>query len=611
MDKNNVDTAKELPTVISFCSGYGGIERGLDLAGVEHRVLAYVEIEAFAIANLVNKMENGLIPPAPIYTDLKTFPAHIFRGCVDILTGGYPCQPFSAAGKRLGTEDPRHLWPYILDHIKAIRPVRCLFENVEGHISLGLREVISDLEEDGYSATWGIFSAAEVGAPHQRKRVYIMANSISAGVWDNDRPPANEGRSAAQFGRADVRQGDREDRSVRPESAGSSSADMADTRDPRPSRAGIEPQPSIKIIEPCDSDSTGECGPDMANADRAGQQTFGNESRTKWKTGLAGEPSELANTSSQRFGGESQGQLQQPGRAEVVSAGEELADTGSTGLQGAKGPRGAGTERQPNGHSAECGAELADTKSGEPWQQAQWQGGQGVERRSFDKRRSAKPQRETVADSISARSEIGLSGPERPDEEGQAGMHWPPEPSVGQLVNGNTSRLDGLRRLGINANERWLQIPCEKDAEACLRELRKYTKALCPPHRSGLDEQQPFKYTDALQFLSHVGAPPSGGHPDSGAETAMSALRQNILSAGVVLDTSDAPETLWESLADAEKAWIAMATCHGCNWESIPIGRVTTECPNRVDRLRQLGNGVVPQTAARAWEILSSRLQKS
>jgi site-specific DNA-cytosine methylase len=185
MDKNNVDTAKELPTVISFCSGYGGIERGLDLAGVEHRVLAYVEIEAFAIANLVNKMENGLIPPAPIYTDLKTFPAHIFRGCVDIITGGYPCQPFSAAGKRLGTEDPRHLWPYILDHINAIRPVRCFFENVEGHISLGLREVIDDLEGAGYSATWGIFSAAEVGAPHQRKRVYILADSPRAanGAW--------------------------------------------------------------------------------------------------------------------------------------------------------------------------------------------------------------------------------------------------------------------------------------------------------------------------------------------------------------------------------------------------------------------------------------------
>jgi DNA (cytosine-5)-methyltransferase 1 len=173
----NVDTTEELPTVISFCSGYGGIERGLDLAGLEHTVIAYVEIEAFAIANLVNKMEDGIIPPAPIYTDIKTFPAHLFRDRVDLITGGYPCQPFSAAGKRLGEDDPRHLWPHIRKHIEAIRPARCFFENVEGHISLGLSSVISDLEEDDYRATWGIFSAREVGAPHQRKRVYIMADS--------------------------------------------------------------------------------------------------------------------------------------------------------------------------------------------------------------------------------------------------------------------------------------------------------------------------------------------------------------------------------------------------------------------------------------------------
>jgi site-specific DNA-cytosine methylase len=174
-----VDTTKELPTVIAFCAGYGGIERGLDLAGVEHRVVAYVEIEAFAIANLVAKMETGQLDPAPIYTDLKTFPAHLFRDRVDIITGGYPCQPFSAAGKRKGTDDPRHLWPYIRRHIESIRPVQCFFENVEGHISLGLSTVVSDLEEDGYTTTWGIFSAREVGAPHQRKRVYIMANSNS------------------------------------------------------------------------------------------------------------------------------------------------------------------------------------------------------------------------------------------------------------------------------------------------------------------------------------------------------------------------------------------------------------------------------------------------
>ena len=176
MEINNVDTTKELPTVIAFCAGYGGIERGLDLAGLEHRVIAYVEIEAYAIANLVSKMETGQLPPAPIYTDIKTFPSEVFRDRVDIITGGYPCQPFSAAGKRKGGDDPRHLWPYIRKHVETIRPVQCFFENVEGHISLGLNSVISDLEEDGYSTTWGIFSACEVGAPHQRKRVYIMAN---------------------------------------------------------------------------------------------------------------------------------------------------------------------------------------------------------------------------------------------------------------------------------------------------------------------------------------------------------------------------------------------------------------------------------------------------
>ena len=177
-----MDSPKELPAVLSLCTGYGGIERGLELAGLEHRVLAHVEIEAFAIANLVAKMEAKLLPACPVWSNLKTLPVEPFRGRVDILTGGYPCQPFSAAGKRLGEDDPRHLWPYIKEIIRTVRPVRCFFENVEGHISLGLREVISDLESLGYICSWGIFSAEEVGAPHQRKRVYILADSSGIGV---------------------------------------------------------------------------------------------------------------------------------------------------------------------------------------------------------------------------------------------------------------------------------------------------------------------------------------------------------------------------------------------------------------------------------------------
>ncbi len=178
MDSTEKFRTNEPLNVISFCAGYGGIERGLDLAGINHRVIAYVEIEAFAIANLVAKMESGELDSAPIWSDLKTFPAHLFRDCVDIITGGYPCQPFSVAGKARTTEesfsDPRHLFPYILDHVQTIRPSQCFFENVEGHINRGLREVIGDLEELGYTTTWGLFSAEEVGAPHQRKRVFIL-----------------------------------------------------------------------------------------------------------------------------------------------------------------------------------------------------------------------------------------------------------------------------------------------------------------------------------------------------------------------------------------------------------------------------------------------------
>ena len=131
---------------VSLCSGYGGIDLGLKRAiGSRLCTVAFVEIEAFAAANLAAKAEAGLLDNAPIWSDLKRFPWGKFHGLVDILSGGYPCQPFSAAGKRLGAEDPRHLWPFISAGIAAMRPSVCFFENVEGHISLGLSDVLQDL----------------------------------------------------------------------------------------------------------------------------------------------------------------------------------------------------------------------------------------------------------------------------------------------------------------------------------------------------------------------------------------------------------------------------------------------------------------------------------
>ena len=184
----NVDTTQELKH-LSLCTGYGGIDLGLTRALGALRSVAYVEIEAFAVSNLVAKIENGHLDAAPIHTNLKTFPFSSFRGSVDILSGGFPCQPFSSAGRRAGDEDPRHLWPHIVRGIRELgRPPLVFLENVEGIISSKLKSdewsdpegtpvllhVLRELERLGYDATAGVFSAREIGAPHQRKRVFIM-----------------------------------------------------------------------------------------------------------------------------------------------------------------------------------------------------------------------------------------------------------------------------------------------------------------------------------------------------------------------------------------------------------------------------------------------------
>ena len=183
-----MDNTKESIRHLSLCAGYGGIDLGLRRVLPECRTVAYVEIEAFAIQNLVDKIEAERLDPAPVYTDVKSFPFKEFRGCVDILSGGFPCQPFSQAGSQRSTEDPRHIFPYILEGIRECRPSVVFLENVEGIISSKtgdgesvLQYVLRSLEEVGYSATAGVFSASEIGAPHQRKRVFIMGYSTSDG----------------------------------------------------------------------------------------------------------------------------------------------------------------------------------------------------------------------------------------------------------------------------------------------------------------------------------------------------------------------------------------------------------------------------------------------
>ena len=169
---------------ISLFSGYEGIGLGLEAAGLNLLPIAYCEREGMACHNLVQKIEEGELGAAPIFTDVRTFPGLEFAPYMaeGILTAGYPCQDFSAAGGRAGRAGAKgKLWDDVRRIVSECRPGICFFENVEGHITLGLEDVVRDLGRLGYVTTWGIFSAAEVGASHSRKRVFILAHSQSDG----------------------------------------------------------------------------------------------------------------------------------------------------------------------------------------------------------------------------------------------------------------------------------------------------------------------------------------------------------------------------------------------------------------------------------------------
>lgn len=162
---------------LSLCSGVGGLDLGLHVAEPRYRTVCFVERDAFAASVLVARMVDEALAPAPIWDDVRSFDGRPWRGRVHILSAGYPCQPFSYSGLRRASDDPRHLWPEVARVVSEVRPEWCFFENVLGHLSLGLDDVIGDLQGMGYRVAARVESAAESGAPHLRQRVFILAHA--------------------------------------------------------------------------------------------------------------------------------------------------------------------------------------------------------------------------------------------------------------------------------------------------------------------------------------------------------------------------------------------------------------------------------------------------
>ena len=157
------------------CSGIGGFSLGFRWAALSEPV-AFCEIDPYCQKVLAKNFPN-----IPIFNDVKelvndrpestrTIPDH------DILTSGYPCQPFSVAGQRRGEEDERNIWRFVFEIVKRKHPTWCVFENVYGHIAMGLDQVLHDMESEGYSTQTFVVPACGLNAPHKRDRLWIVCN---------------------------------------------------------------------------------------------------------------------------------------------------------------------------------------------------------------------------------------------------------------------------------------------------------------------------------------------------------------------------------------------------------------------------------------------------
>ena len=394
---------------VDLCSGIGGFALGFEWAELSYPIL-FCDIEPWS-----RKVLKKHWPHVPICEDVKEIandPDEFISGHIDILTAGYPCQPFSLAGKRRGEEDDRHIWPYIFSIIQKKRPSWTVFENVYGHITMGLDTVLTDLESEGYATRTFIIPACAVGAPHKRDRLWIISHTDRrvGDVSDSE----YDGRIASEKPRG-VKE------AVRQESEG----------------------------ENYTLDFEGAGGVSRAESDVADTD---NEGVRSWERGSVSELVQEDDAGNNYQGGVGDYDGNKDGEPQILCENEEIvADSDSSGQrQGDKKMEG-GSSEQLNGSGVQS-RPIMDNANGK-----------GLEGVNDDTKSSRGVQQKSgkrckvVADSSGSEQQGGGKGSfygERPvsrelrrsRENSQGG--WAVEPSVGRVAHGVPGRVDRLRGLG-------------------------------------------------------------------------------------------------------------------------------------------------------------------
>ena len=223
---------------LDICAGSGIGSAAFEAIGLS-RTVCYVERDTYCQRLIQQRMQDGWLAPAPIWDDLRTFDGRPWRGLVDFVFGGIPCQPHSLAGKRGGAADERDLWPDFWRVVCEVGPRFVLVENVPGMLSSDggtvMGRILGDLAAGGYDAEWDCIPAAAVGAPHRRDRVWLVAYSRSA--------PDGKQRDHAQA-RDDATQANTRLADAVGAGPRGQGQHVQELRPPEPSQGAVTPQPA-------------------------------------------------------------------------------------------------------------------------------------------------------------------------------------------------------------------------------------------------------------------------------------------------------------------------------------------------------------------------------